>query len=192
MDKLIVNETEIRVDEHGRYSLTDLWKAGESIETKKPSRFERTDRHKELVNILKGRNLPFEPYEKTRGRYTGGTWATEEMIVAYAIYISADVHMQVIDVFLAAAKGEANKAVAIARNDHDTLKDIERFEYLSLYGESQEDRNEMEHLNAKIASSTSKAGRSLSVSRRMGNKKREQVLNDKNKNVQLTLRGLYE
>ena len=59
MESLILNGKLIRVDEHGRYSLTDLWKAGGSLETKKPSKFERTDRHSELVDILKGRNLPF-------------------------------------------------------------------------------------------------------------------------------------
>ena len=60
MNDLVLNGTEIRVDEHGRYCLTDLWKAGGSVAKDKPSQFTKQDSCKNLVEYLNERNRSFE------------------------------------------------------------------------------------------------------------------------------------
>ena len=187
MESLILNGKLIRVDEHGRYSLTDLWKAGGSLETKKPSKFERTDRHSELVDILKGRNLPFNPYVKTRGRYNGGTWTTKEMIVAYAIYVSADMHMKVIDVFISAASGHGEKAVAIAQNNEDLISLLDKRDELFLTASTQSERNEIERLENEISKHTRPSAQKLKMMRGRGKKFVESELSRINSLIQLDI-----
>ena len=34
MENLVLNDVAVKIDEHGRYCLTDLWKAGGSIDSK--------------------------------------------------------------------------------------------------------------------------------------------------------------
>lgn len=187
MNNLILNGTEIRVDEFGRYCLTDLWKAGGSIETKKPSKFEKTERHSELVEILKGRNLPFNPYEKTRGRYNGGTWTIKEMIIAYAIYVSADMHMKVIDVFISAVDGHGDKAVAIAQGNEELKSLLEQRDRLILTATSQSERNEIERLTNEISKHTKPSAQKLAMMRGKGKKFAESELDRINGIIQLDI-----
>lgn len=187
MDSLVLNGTEIRVDEHGRYCLTDLWKAGGSIETKKPSKFEKTERHSELVEILKGRNLPFNPYEKTRGRYNGGTWTTKEMIIAYAIYVSADMHMKVIDVFISAAYGNGDKAVAIAQGNEELKALVDKRDNLIYTASTQSERDEIERLTSEISKHVRPSAQNLQMMRGKGKKYAEYELSRINASLQLDM-----
>ena len=124
-----------------------------------------TKNHKDINNKIKGRNLPFNPYVKTRGRYNGGTWTTKEMIVAYAIYVSADMHMKVIDVFISAASGHGEKAVAIAQNNEDLISLLDKRDELFLTASTQSERNEIERLTNEISKHTKPSAQKLATRR---------------------------
>lgn len=187
MENLVLNSVEVKIDEHGRYSLTDLWKAGGSVVTKHPSKFEKTERHDQLLELLKCRYPHFEPFTKTRGRYNGGTWCCKELVYAYAIYVSADFHLKVIDVFDSAANGRGDSAVAIAKNDVNLKDLIEKRDSLILTASTQKERDEIERLTSLIHQKSSPAGRVLSMVRGKGKSYAERELFRVNSLVQLDI-----
>ena len=187
MESLVLNSVEVKIDEHGRYCLTDLWKAGGSVDSKRPSKFEKTERHNELLEILKGRYPQFEPFTKTRGRYNGGTWCCKELVYAYAIYVSADFHLKVIDVFDSAVNGRGDSAVAIAKGDIQLRDLIDKRDSLILIASTQKERDEVERLTSLIHKEVSPAARALSMVRGKGKEYAECELSRINSLVQLDI-----
>jgi len=114
---------------NGLYSLNDLHRASGGDFKHKPSNFIRLDTTQALITELSkspdmGLFQPAEisncsdvsnysPTETRTGRY-GGTYACRELVIAYAAWISAEFHLQVIRVFLEAAD-RAQQALPQAR-----------------------------------------------------------------------------
>lgn len=94
---------DITVRQHnGLYSLNDLHKASGGEENFKPAFFLRNDQAKALIaELTKGADLHLF-LNTTKGR-NGGTYACRELVIAYAAWINAAFHLQVIRVFLAVA-----------------------------------------------------------------------------------------
>lgn len=106
MNSLIIANVPIRADDPGRYSLNDLHKAAGGEERHQPAFFSRRPETQELIAEISN-SAPAqscEPVASTAGRY-GGTFAAKEIVYAYAMWISAKFHLQVIRTFDAVANG---------------------------------------------------------------------------------------
>lgn len=96
---LKINNTVITTDESGRFSLNDLHKASGEENKNKPSLFYRSDSFNSVVEVLKAQNRAFEPIVKKRGRYNGGTWVCKELVYKYAMWVSPEFEVKVIQTF---------------------------------------------------------------------------------------------
>lgn len=124
MSNLTILKTSIR-NFGNLHSLNDLHIASGGKDKHKPAFFLRNDQTKELIEAIKaeGEN---EPVKVIRGTQ-GGTYACEELVIAYAMWISPKFHLVVLRAFLAMHKWQAKpQAVALPRPetveiDYNTL-----------------------------------------------------------------------
>lgn len=137
MSNLSVVGVKVRQDSEGRYSLNDLHKAaveqGENKRTKEPSAFMRSPQTVSLVGMLTTQNPRSLPIAKVEGR-KGGTFVCKEIVYAYAMWISPEFHLRVIQSYDALVNGEIQKAIDIATRQ--TIKD----EYLPMTSAIKESR----------------------------------------------------
>lgn len=187
MENLVLNSVEVKIDEHGRYSLTDLWKASGLGDEKKPAQFLKSDGVKRLIEKLKVTNSTFEPMVKTRGRYDGGTWAVKHLVYKYAMWVDVDFEIKVIDVFDSAVNGRGDSAVAIAKGNVQLRDLIDKRDGLILIASTQQERDEVERLTSLIHKEVSPAARVLSMVRGKGKGYVECELNRINSLVQLDI-----
>ena len=100
MSNLTILKTSIRSYEN-LYSLNDLHKASGNAEKHRPSLFIRLDTTQDLISEIqkevKSTDLIFKT---TGGRGLRGTYACEELIIAYAMWISPKFHLIVLRAFL--------------------------------------------------------------------------------------------
>lgn len=96
---LIICDTAIRQDSDGRYCLNDLHKAavaaGANKRTKEPGKWMANASFNELVQELTTQNPGSFPVRTVEGR-NGGTYVCEELVYAYAMWISPAFHLKVI------------------------------------------------------------------------------------------------
>ena len=132
---LVIGEFTIRQDEDGRYSLADLHKASGNLAKHKPSNFLRVEQTQELIKEIEqvsdvrlGETDHFSNMRSAvkviNGGNNRGTYAVKEMVYAYAMWISAKFHLQVIrayDSMVARLFTENSKQNLIA--DKTTKKD---------------------------------------------------------------------
>ena len=101
MSNLAILNTSIRSYENF-YSLNDLHKASGNAEKHRPSLFIRLDTTQDLISEIqkevKSTDLIFKT---TGGRGLRGTYACEELVIAYAMWISPKFHLIVLRAFLA-------------------------------------------------------------------------------------------
>lgn len=127
---LTIGDYSIRQDENGRYCLNDLHKASGYDKKHQPAYFMRNQQTKDLIaEIVNSANLQslesnqIEPVKKIEG-VKGGTYVVKELVYAYAMWISAKFHLQVIrayDSMVARLFTENSKQNLIA--DKTTKKD---------------------------------------------------------------------
>lgn len=101
-------------NEDGMFDLRELYSKSpvSEEEKKKPTKWMRTKDTKALISeLLKGQ---ISPLKVEKGRY-GKTWAIEEVVYAYASWISAEFHAVVLEAFTAAVAGDGEKAVKVAQ-----------------------------------------------------------------------------
>lgn len=95
---LTIRNTSIRQDTEGSYCLNDLHKAAGGEDRHTPNNFLRLDSTGELIDeLLSSENLKcaIGPVRVVNGR-DGGTFVVKELVYAYAMWISAKFHLQVI------------------------------------------------------------------------------------------------
>ena len=97
MSNLAILNNSIRTYEN-LYSLSDLHVASGNARKHQPSNFIRLDTTKELVAEIEQDNP--NPVKIIRGTQ-GGTYACEELVLAYAMWISPKFHLIVLRAFLA-------------------------------------------------------------------------------------------
>lgn len=101
MSNLIISQNAIRQIDN-LYSLNDLHKASGNAEKHRPSLFIRLDTTQDLISEIqkevKSTDLIFKT---TGGRGLRGTYACEELVLSYAMWISPKFHLVVLRAFLA-------------------------------------------------------------------------------------------
>ena len=114
MSNLTILKTSIRTLDN-LYSLNDLHRVSGAEDKHRPSLFIRLDTTQELVSEIqkevKSTDLIFKT---TGGRGMRGTYACEELVLAYAMWISPKFHLVVLRAFLAMHKGELQNSAQIA------------------------------------------------------------------------------
>lgn len=100
MSNLSILNTSIRTHEN-LFSLNDLHKASGGVEKHRPSLFIRLDATQDLISEIqkevKSTDLIFKT---TGGRGLRGTYACEELVLSYAMWISPKFHLIVLRAFL--------------------------------------------------------------------------------------------
>jgi len=109
-----IESTEVKTNDNGMYCLNDLHKASGNDEKNKPKEFMRLESTKRISNeILKGGITPFEVLS---GRY-GGTFVSHQLVYAYAMWISPEFNLKVINAFhdMSMVESTLDNAVANVR-----------------------------------------------------------------------------
>lgn len=106
MSNLQILSNSIRTFEN-LYSLNDLYQASGSENKHAPFRFIRLETTKELIAEIE-KETP-NALKVIRGTQ-GGTYACEELVIAYAMWISPKFHLIVLRAFLAMHKSESQNA----------------------------------------------------------------------------------
>ncbi|MFV0550828.1 MAG: KilA-N domain-containing protein [Anaerorhabdus sp.] len=93
--QIAIFDIAIHQDSEGRYSLNDLHRAAGAEERHKPILWLRLDQAKEIIDLLKVQICTFNPVHTQRG-CKGGTYVCKELVYAYAMWVSAKFHLEVI------------------------------------------------------------------------------------------------
>ena len=120
---LIVADVEIRRDAQGRYCLNDLHRAAGGEEKHGPGRWLRTYGCKSLISAIK----PKMAYSPIEAAPQVGTFVVKQLVYAYAMWISAEFHLRVIDTFDAVVTGQYQPAPVDPMqllNDPATLRNL--------------------------------------------------------------------
>lgn len=106
MSNLTILNTSIRSLDN-LYSLTDLHRLSGGEEKHRPSHFLRLDQTKDLISAIERENSNVQicTFKIIRGGQ-GGTYACEELALAYATWISPKFHLVVLRAFIAMHRGE--------------------------------------------------------------------------------------
>jgi hypothetical protein len=108
MESITIVNTSIRQDQDGRFCLNDLHRAavaqGKATKHHRPGEFMRRDDTKRLVTAIKKRcaNTRITPVAIIKGNTPGvtqGTFVAKALVYAYAMWIDADFHLDVIEAF---------------------------------------------------------------------------------------------
>lgn len=100
--ELMIADVSVRNDGEGRYCLNDLHRAGGGMKRHQPNRWLRSNQAKELIaEVATEGNCPdlgSLPVKNIEGR-NGGTFACDDLLIAYANWISAKFYLRVIRAF---------------------------------------------------------------------------------------------
>ncbi|MDG6818974.1 KilA-N domain-containing protein [Glaesserella parasuis] len=113
--QLTILKTSIRTFEN-LYSLNDLHLASGGEDKHRPTFFIRLDTTKDLVKEIESENSDVQICTSIKSLRTGvnkGTWACEELALAYATWISPKFHLVVLRAFIAMHKGELQNSTQI-------------------------------------------------------------------------------
>lgn len=102
------------IENDGLYSLTDLWKKSGSIDSKNPSRWMKRKGTQEFICYIKGMNKNTPVFKIVNGD-GGGTFANWQVSLAYAKYLSPELHAKVNKVFKDNLEEKADPNLAVNR-----------------------------------------------------------------------------
>lgn len=106
------------------YSLTDLHRVSGYEAKHAPNRFIRLDTTQELVSEIQKEDPTTQPLKTLRGTQ-GGTYACEELVLAYAMWISPKFHLVVLRAFLAMHKQQCQpQQLALPETTTDERKGL--------------------------------------------------------------------
>ncbi|MDE8035776.1 KilA-N domain-containing protein [Actinobacillus equuli subsp. equuli] len=158
MSNLTILSTSIRTFDN-LYSLTDLHRVSGGEEKHRPSHFLRLDQTKELISAIESENSNVQicTFKIIRGSQ-GGTYACEELALAYATWISPKFHLVVLRAFIAMHKGEYSQNLQQIAPLVDPLKEIISREmplehllrFVSLWFRLYDCNKVMDHLKAPL------------------------------------------
>lgn len=114
MVPITLSNTEIRRNDDGLLSLTDLFKASGEAATKAPQEWARGAGEHFIGFVAENLNKAKSLIYKTARGKNGGTYAHWQIALAYAKYLSPELHMQVNEVYARAKSGDVTLADEIA------------------------------------------------------------------------------
>jgi hypothetical protein len=129
----IVRSTKIRVDENGMVSLNDIHKsAGFSVNQRPSDWLALPNPKRDIISTLKlitgkSGNWAKNDYKSvyyTKSGQAGGTWAHENLALAYASYLSSDLGVQIRDVFLRYKSGDETLIPEIRENKGKRIDEL--------------------------------------------------------------------
>lgn len=128
MSALVVLGIKVRQNAEGLYSLNDVHRAAGKIERQSPRLWAANQQAKDLVAEVQMENVGIPTFSAKAGR-GGGTWACDDLLIAYAAWISAKFHLRVIRAFksqlIKDARDVSHKA-AMLKSAWDQRVDLER------------------------------------------------------------------
>lgn len=125
MNQIItINGEQIHQDKRGYFCLNDLHRAAGGLEKHSPNRWTRTSTYKQLVKALTPK-MAFQPVIIIKGGKHQGTYVCKELVYAYAMWISAEFHITVIQTFdaLVMERMEWQQARTLGKATRRTLTD---------------------------------------------------------------------
>ncbi|EBG5613184.1 KilA-N domain-containing protein [Salmonella enterica subsp. enterica] len=102
-------------NDDGMYSLNELHRAAGGIASKRPNEWLRYSKTTDLIEELSRTGFPVLVVRNGGKADTRGTWAIEELVYAYASWLSAEFYKAIIDAFTAAVHGDMVKVREIVR-----------------------------------------------------------------------------
>lgn len=174
--KLNDNQFVLSADAGGMFNLNTLHAASGTGANKRPGSWLRTQQTLDLIKVYSDAQICATVARRGGAAGTQGTWAIEQLVYAYAAWISAEFHAAVIEAFKAAVAGKAEKAVAIAQTAARSDSILQRKQFASLLGKHGADRGDFRNMTDTIniavlgsASSTMKTKLGLTKSARLRN-----------------------
>lgn len=144
---LTISHTPIRQDSEGRYCLSDLFKAAGSHKRHRPNYWLQNQQTQDLIAKLTSTVNPSleqnQPLKVINGGNNRGTYVVKELVYAYAMWVSAELHIAVIRAYDALVTGQVPR---VARQANLFLED----ENLALHQENAELKAEVLNLYRKL------------------------------------------
>lgn len=101
---ITIGNTTIHQDEHGRYCLNDLHKAAGGLPKHRPAQWLRSQQTKELIEELS--SVQIRALVSVNGGNARGSYVCDELVYAYAMWISAMFYLKVIRTYKALVTGQ--------------------------------------------------------------------------------------
>lgn len=111
---MLICNTNIKVDSSHKFCLNDLHVASGGAPRHRPSLWLENRSTQTLIDAL-GRD---NAISVTQGR-NGGTYVCKQLVYAYAMWLSPEFHIRVVDAYDALANGRVEEALAIAQRKRD-------------------------------------------------------------------------
>nr|WP_320077532.1 KilA-N domain-containing protein [Acinetobacter shaoyimingii] len=96
---IVIDGAVIHQDQYGRFCLNDLHKASGSAQKDQPRYFLENKQTQALIQALIDSGIPLSPVEIIKGGTNQGTYVVKQIVYAYAMWISANFHLKVINTF---------------------------------------------------------------------------------------------
>ncbi len=127
--KIIIGKSPVSTNADGLISLTDLWKAAKGSLNQRPVIWSRHDENRNFIHevAIKEKVTPNHLFKVKPGK-GGGTFAHWQIALAYAKYLSPELHMAVNEVFMRYKAGDPTLAEEVIDKVEDpaALERIER------------------------------------------------------------------
>ncbi|MDO9766608.1 KilA-N domain-containing protein [Glaesserella parasuis] len=131
MSNLQILSTSIRQLDN-LFNLKDLHIVAGNEKKHEPYLFVRLDTTKELIEEIQKEDPTTQPLKTLRGTQ-GGTYACEELVLAYAMWISPKFHLVVLRAFLAMHKEKNSTQIAPLEPKPDVVLPHEKAEQIAKY-----------------------------------------------------------
>ncbi|MBC5772631.1 KilA-N domain-containing protein [Pontibacter sp. KCTC 32443] len=113
---LTINSVDVQLDKDDKISITDLWKASGSKREQAPNFWINQDSTQQLIETVCGiLNATQNCIIKTKRGKGGGTYAHKQIALAYAKYLSPELHYAVNQVFFERIEEEQNPELVLDR-----------------------------------------------------------------------------